>query len=304
MNKVIEEIFEVPYKDLRTELQRLSIEFNVRPPQEIAEQLIYADAVYRYPNAEEFSKKAPSQLLQVSKLNKLIKTLEKIKKVVEEKDELHRMAVFLGSIAYPPRNVRIGFMARSLKEATPHALFRSPHRIEEMKEQFETLLAAYISEYLKFHAEINEKLLDLKDKVYEIEKKITVMRKLQDIPQMHRYCSGGEIMNIEFNVKNMLPCEHSPTVEEVAKYFFCPKCHRTFMDEGLVSILLDTAEKCDRAFDKCVNELSKQLSQKIVQTEDDAMKSIIDAVSVSDLSKLTNILSDELIERIKLALVA
>ncbi len=302
MNKVIEEIFEVPYKNLRTELQRLSIEFGVRPPFEMAEQLIYADTIYRYKNAEEFSQKAPSQLLQITKLNKLKKTLEKIEKVVEEKDELHRIAVFLGSIAYPPRNVRIGFMARSLKEATPYALFRSPHRIEEMKEQFENLLAAYISEYLKFHTEINKKLFDLKDKVYEIEKKTAVMKKLCNIPQMKQYCAGDEIMKIEFNIRNLLPCEHSPTVEEIAKYFFCPKCHRTFMDEGLVSILLDTVERCNRAFDKCVNELSKQLSQKIVQTEDDTMKSIIDAVAVSDLSKVTNILSDELIDRIKLAL--
>ena len=302
MNEIVEKIFKFPYRDIRNELQRLSIEFGVRPPRELAEQLIFADAIYQYKDADDFLKNAPGELTQITKLNKLLKTLEQITKVIEEKEELHRMAVFLNSIAYPPRNVRIGFMAKSLKEATPTALFKSPHRIEELKEQFETLLAAYISEYLKFHAEINEKLLNLKEKVYEIDRKMKLMKKLSEIPPLKQYCANDEVLKIEFNIKNLLPCEHSPTVEEVAKFFACPKCHRTFMDEGLISILQETAEKCDRAFDKCVNELSKQLSQKIFDNQDDALKSIIEAISVSDLSKLANIMSDQLIERIRIAL--
>lgn len=299
MDMIVKKVFELPFKDLRNEFLKLALEFNIRAPREIAEQFVFADKIFSYRDENDFKENAPDELLQVSRLTKLLQTMKQIEKLLEEKEELHRIAVFLGSVPYPPGNVRISFMAKSLRSMLPEAIFKSPHRIDEIREQFESMLAAYVSQYLKFHAQINAKLLELKDRSANIIKQLNLLKKLSPIPALSKYCAKDEISRFEFNVKNLLPCEHKPTVEEISQHFVCPRCRRSFMDEGIVSSFLKTAEECDEAFKKCVSSLSYQLSQKVLESEDDALKAIVKAASVSDLKTITNILSDELVERIK-----
>ncbi len=302
MNEIVKKIFSKPFQDIKGEFLKLALEFDTRLPGDVAEKFIYADRVFSYKDVDDFLENAPDDLLQVSKLHELLEMLEQIEKLLNEKDELHRMAVFLGSVTYPPGNTKISFMAKTLKTSLTQTIFRAPRRIDELKEQFETLLAAYISKYMQFHSQLNAKLEDLREKTENIRKQTEIMRRFSEIPQLKKYCTSEMRAEFECNLKNLLPCPYKPTVKELSQHFVCPRCHRSFADEGLISILLKTADESEKLFKRCIDALSYELSQRILAKENDELKSITQAVAVSDLSTITSIMSDELVERIQKAL--
>lgn len=298
MKNVVKEILEAPLENLKNEILRLAIEFEIDFPRKIAEKFIFAEEIQGYGSVERFFAEAPEELLQTTDLVELSKTLDQLKKLCTQKNELHRIAAFIGSVSIPPGDVKIGFMAKSLKEMLSKTLFTSPHRIGEISERFETMLAAYIAEYMEFHTEINSKLSKVKNAQQQVRSKIRLMQKLSSIEQLKEYCSGKAIYQFESNLEEFLPCPHSPTVEEVAEHFVCPMCYRSFKDEDLPDIFEQNVNECDQNFRSCLDMLSKLLSTRILELEDDALKSLLQSISVADLSVLTNIISDELVERI------
>ena len=302
MKSVVKEILAVSLENLKNEILRLAIEFEIDFPRKITEKLILAEEIQSYGSVERFFAEAPEELLQTSELVELSKTLEQLKTLCTQKNELHRIAAFMGSVSIPPKDVKIGFMAKSLREVLSKTLFTSPHRIGEIGERFETMLAAYIAEYMEFHTEINNKLSKMSDIRLQIQKKIQLMQKLSSIEQLNEYCSDKSISQFESSLGDFLPCSHNPTVEEVAEHFVCPVCYRSFKDEYLPEIFEENADEYNRSFENCLDILSKLLSARILELEDDALKSLLKSISVADLSALTNIISDELIERIAIIL--
>ncbi len=298
MEDQLARVFSVSVDELERGVSHLGGLFGVHVPEEARQAFEKIRRIQSFGDVESFLKGAPKELLEASAISELARLVEGWQRLVGCSDDLVRVAAFVKEAIFPPADVRISFAVKSIKALVPTVIFRNPHRVDELLDMFDKVFATYYRAYLRFHTELNERLRRLQEPVREAARRIVIMEKLASIPSLEPYCACDALEEAKTGILEATPCPHTPTEEEVAKYLKCPVCQRTFLDEGLLSIIERVLERCDKAFRYCVDALAFQLSQAVLEREDDPLRSVVDSINVSDLSGITNVLSDELLERI------
>jgi len=129
--------------------------------------------------------------------------------------------------------------------------------------------------------------------------KIRIMENLYSIDILQPYCDTVEFKNFTDISRLFIPCKHTPTEDEIRQNFVCPQCRKTFLDEGIADYFKTSEQKVDKKFNDCMKALAYNLSDKIIDAENDPIKSLVQAIIVSDLNTIKNVFSDKVLDRIK-----
>ena len=284
-------------ESLELELANIASVFEIQLPEKVHQLISKIKEIQSYKNIDNFYKNAPEELCKPQLILELSDFVDYWNKLISKRDELAHAAKFLTEAVLPPGNFRLSFMAKTLS-AMAESIFTSP-LVDEFIERFEALLCEYTAEYLKFHVEHNRNLEKLSDKIDELKSRLEIICALAEIELLKNYCEIKDREEFELLLPGWEPCKYIPKAEDIEQEFVCPECHRTFTDAGIITVFDDIYRKWETVFLRCMRALSYNLSKVILESEKDPLKSLLDSVAVSDLSKIRSIMSPELLERIK-----
>ena len=299
MKDLLEKIFSTDTDEIWETLEILARKSKAKIPKKVGEVVRSIDEIKSFGNPENFIRNAPPSLVNASNISDIANLVSSWAKIVDFQKNLEYIVRFLDSVVLDPADVQLNLLKQTISETFTVIVFSQPHRVEEILTRFENLMQKYIAQYLKFHREHNEKLIAISPSFEILLDKIRIMENLYSIPILQPYCDISEFQDFMDVSRLLIPCEHNPTEDEIRHNFVCPECRKTFLDAEILNYFETAERKISKKFDDCMKALAYNLSDKIIDSEDDPVKSLVQAIIVSDLDKIRNIFSDKLLERIR-----
>jgi ferredoxin-thioredoxin reductase catalytic subunit len=284
---------------LEAELKEIAYSFGYNLPERIQFWLKQIANIKSFETVERFYTQAPAELQLVSMLTELSFLIDGWNNLIKSKEMLLKTAKLLQEEILPPGNIKLMFISKTLKDLAKESLFILPHRITEYLYRYEMLLDNYTTEYLAFHEKHNSELMKIQRDLDELKEKQDIVLTFSKIKPMQPFCPDALSNEINAYLTEWCPCEHKLSRDEIIENFICPECERTFVHTRVLSVFHEKKAQCDELFKKCMSALSRELSRVVLEKENDPIKSIISSLAVADLSSIRNVMSPELVNRIK-----
>ena len=298
MYHAIEKLFQIDTKALHAKLVELASSLELPMPQKVNEVFQYIDQVKSYQTPENFTKNAPYELIETSKLETAATLLSAWQMILRNSGELENMHRFIQNIALPRDDAKLRLYVQNFSQTLTAALFAQPHRFEEIADRFEILLGNYVLEYKAFHQFYHAKLEKLAPQIEDMFDKIHILRKLHQIPALSAHYTLDEIDELSINAEMFMACSCLPLDSEIRESYVCPHCFITFDNAQIFTLFEQARTLVDKTFKQCQYAVSQKLAEKILSSHDDELTALIKAFSVADLSALKNVFSPLLCEKL------
>ncbi|HHS50977.1 MAG TPA: hypothetical protein ENN07_07675 [candidate division Zixibacteria bacterium] len=219
------------------------------------------------------------------------------------KERQERLIAFRKFIDKTVGEIDIGDLAFRGKELLAHF---SPDLVLVSSFSPDTLdrrCAAFIEdfriEYANYHNAWFAKRIEIGDRFEAGWHKIEMLKKLNTVERLGPEV-GVEIIEEFSKFPRKIPLCKAIKVSDLGFSTECPHCGLQFKAGLDWASFIKLEKRLDEACRRKLNVISMQVSKIAVKTHpDDPLRAFIDAVAVSDLEKLYNVLEDEVLDSLK-----
>jgi len=256
--------------------------------------------VSKFGSYDDLLNSSDTDLGSVSTLERLDQFVDGCLAILKNRRELEKIQKFIFQLSIPSDQYGLNLKAETLgsKLAVDYILFGNGN-LDLIKAEFERLRDDYSYFYVHEHNKHHRQLVKLQEKIGQANDECKTLRKLARITQLKTFVNQELLYEFEKLQRFLTPC-HPITFEDFLELDL-PYCNCLFMpdQENSIELFLALEDRLETEFKGVINELSYLLSHKaIIHEHRDDFDKLRDALAVSDLRNLPNIISDELIDLI------
>lgn len=187
--------------------------------------------------------------------------------------------------------------ASLLEQLSPDYLLKSPHLWESIKALFDWLRSQYVPVYREHHRQYHQEVSRMRARLEERENWVIALGRLNSLSALGEPLGAGLAGEYQRLRERLRPCPASEVQMEEGPY--CSLCHLGLLmtlPQGEVEAFLQGLQ---RALQGQLHRLSRRVIGRIVGQKSTRLERFIQAVQVSDLSGLAELLDEELLAFIR-----
>jgi len=236
---------------------------------------------------------------EVNTFKAVYEEFKKIQEVADHGTEIVTMKAYLDEMEIPEKDSLSGDCFSLKGQLNLSSFLNNPSLIGTIRERFKRLQESYTTRYQIYHRDYHKKIRKLRERLEDMNLKIAAVARLEAILDIGS--SYGKVLETKYkNVDSKIMICANPDPVSVENMPFCQQCRLKLTSE----VPDEEVEGIIKEVEKSLYSNAKKLSQALTKTilERDTGKQLdklLKIIQVSDLIKLSETLTDELVKYIK-----